>query len=224
MFNYNTDKVSIYKTEARDFTVIRGFSSFLYPFYCSTGQNSLCASTWFPWMGYFNFLPHNKSQLYMVKPFDKDRIDKEIVQQDYLSEESLELIHHFLGKRAPYFIYRMGNDETLALSASLQGGIWAENSRFHKAILEAEAVKNYLRVFKKIEVETSIEYASEKEVMFNGLYCSGKVVREHQAVAAEMEKITSAECKKKPHLQSVQAIKCFPKREDIEFKAMSPRL
>lgn len=200
----NKTLLTIYETNARDLTVIKGFTGIIYPFYRSSGTNSSCGDTWFPWMGYFNLLPETEKQLYMVKP---SLIDIE------LSERPLELIKKFLGKRADIFIHRIGNDESLAISCSIGGGLWSEFPELQKAIKVSEAIKPYLlRIEKELTITVEIPPPTQFFTFFTGIQCSASVCSGQAELAKLMERITTDEGKKLMHgsLFSVQDKKEFP--------------
>lgn len=202
--------LNIYRTEARDLTVVRGKTGIIYPFYRSTGANSLYSDTWFPWMGYFDHHPQVEKELYMVKP---DKAE--------LSGEVLSLIGEVLGGNMPLFTARIGNDEALAISSSLGGGIWNIYPELCQTIQDCEAIEPYLLgIINSLIIRIRAKRSKDPFSYFEGLQCTGSVCSAHAALAKLMEDITREEAYKllEGARFSIQDKKEFPTRAELQVK------
>lgn len=205
--------VRIYCIPGRHMTAVKGNSGVVYPFYKSTGHNSESANTWFPWMGYFAAHPNPLRQIslrhsiYMVKPNTQS-----------VSQELISIIETHLGESALNFIIRMGNDEAIALSCSLGGGVWNEYTILRQDILAAQAIQPYLKTFTLIPYETeAITSLFPKGLtQFNGQNYSGIVSTVEARAAKQMEQITAEECRRYGSTYVVQAKKFFPTTDDLQ--------
>lgn len=209
MHNFdNQGQFTVYITRGRDLTVIQGHSGVLYPFYRSSGHNSGSQNSWFPWLGYFNEHPLLSHQIYMAKPPISD-----------FSPEVHKILKEHLGlQAAENLILRMGNNEALALSCAIGGGVW-NNEALKNAINECEALKSYrkeLSIYTTIQVEMPLSDKSDRE--FRGKDCTVTVPSEQADVAEIMEKVTSQEIQK--HLStlsfSIQDRKEFPSQQKLD--------
>lgn len=210
--NYE-NRINIYTNPARDLTVVQGRSGVLYPFYRSSGLNSSCDSTWFPWMGYFDKHPQEPNQIYMVKPSISD-----------LSTESKEIINKYLGSKADAFINRIGNDESLAISCSIGEGVWKEYPDMRKEIMNSNATKPYLKaLIIDSTIPLEIQYKNTQRQRFRGKHTVVITSGLQAGMATAMEKATSEECTKyisKPFFPtakfSIQDKKEFPSQKNLK--------
>lgn len=209
----NPNEIVIHVIPGRHLTVVRGNSGVVYPFYKSTGKNSECQDLWFPWMGYFDALPEQEiypeyeHSIYMVKPSNPS-----------LSQESISSIIKYLGAKAAVFMWRIGNDETLAISCSLGGGYWDELPEFKKAIMSSEATQKYIKSLTIVaNKEDRVTVPGQSLVHFSGRFFSGTVKAVEAAAAVKMENITAEESKKYASVFSVQEQKHFPDNEQLDM-------
>lgn len=205
----NQSSLLIYITEARDLTVVKGQTGIIYPFYRSTGTNSLYSDTWFPWMGYFDRHPQLEKELYMVKP---DKIE--------LSSHILVLIEKFLAENTLTFTARISNDEALAISCSIGGGIWSIYPELRLAIEASETIRPYLLSIinsPTIRIRQANQ-SREPFSYFEGIKYTGFVFSAHATLALLMEKITRKEGGKllAGARFSIQDKKVFPTRAELE--------
>ena len=207
------NRINIYTNPARDLTVVQGQSGVLYPFYRSSGLNSSCDSTWFPWMGYFDKHPQEPNQIYMVKPPISD-----------LSNQSKKVIKKYLGSKAGAFISRMGNDESLAISCSIGEGVWEQYPDMRKEIMNSNATKPYLKaLIIDSTIPLEVQYKGSQRQYFKGRHSSVKTSGLQANMAIAMEKATSEECSKyisKPFFPtekfSIQDKKEFPSQKNLK--------
>lgn len=208
--------ITIYQIPGRYVTVIIGNSGIAYPFYQSTGINSDCSGTWFPWMGYFKQHPLSAenpaflNQIYMVKP-----------EKIGLSDALVDLIYKHLGQKAENFIYRMGNDEALAISCCLGHGEWEKYPELREAILTDKTTKKYLKTFEIEDMDMQVSIPkTRKQILFNGLHCKVQIDASQAIVAQLMEKITSTQASKYLYLFSIQQKDEFPATKELQTKRL----
>ncbi|WP_131783611.1 hypothetical protein [Legionella gresilensis] len=212
-FNSQNGLITVYETAARDLTVIQGNSSVVYPFYKSSGKNSGIEGIWAPWMGYFKKHPEHDNQVYMTKPGVSS-----------LSPAVTEVIkRNCTEKEAASLIARMGNDEALAISCSMGGGIWAERPAFRAELQSVDCLKPYLQAIeigntKKVPLVIGAE--EERQLVdFKGKRYKGKVLGNQAIMAKTMEEITAHEsarfCLSRTSTYLVQDNRSFPKTEQL---------
>ncbi|WP_419420090.1 hypothetical protein ACNVED_01985 [Legionella sp. D16C41] len=187
-FSSQNSMITIYETAARNLTVVQGNSGVIYPFYKSSGKNSGFEGIWAPWMGYFAEHPKAAQQIYMVKPSTAS-----------LSSELIKIIEaHCTKLETESLMARMGNDEALAISCALGGGVWTERPSFCEAIKNAVCIKPFLKEIIVHHVETVSLPTSDKEnpaqtVNFKGKNYKGNVLKTQAEMATIMEKIITQE-------------------------------
>ncbi|STX28857.1 Uncharacterised protein [Legionella beliardensis] len=200
--------ITIYENPARDLTAVQGNSSVVYPFYKSSGNNSKSDQTWFPWMGYFDKHPKNPNELYMVKPDVKS-----------LSAETKAIIRQHLGTNevSENLISRMGNDEALAISCSLGGGVWATYPKLREDIMMASATKDYIKMLHVEAVkEMQVPPAQKGLTPFIGKRYEGEAFDSHVGMATAMEGVVARQAAKFVSTYSVQDKGKFPKTQELE--------
>ncbi|MGQ3889520.1 hypothetical protein ACQUW5_10870 [Legionella sp. CNM-1927-20] len=202
--------LKVYNTPARDLTVIKGVSGVVYPFYKSSGVNSKSDGTWFPWMGYFEPDPRGGAD-----PVYANTINMAKPNTVSISGKLQDIIKEYLKEKAPLFIKRMGNDEALALSCCLGGGVW---DTYPKLRVEISWEISTGRYIKELRIGPQFDEKpqplskkdGEKLVDFKGIKYSGKVLRSQAEMAHLMEEITANEISELIYTYSIQQEGYFP--------------
>lgn len=206
MFHYRINTTRVYPVPGRHIMVLKGNSGVVYPFYKSTGTNSHSAETWFPWMGYFAAHPLVDNSIVMVKPNTQS-----------VSEELILIIFPYLAKRTAEFIYRMGNDEAIALSCILGGGEWEKYPLLREEILTAAVIQPFLKKITMAVYDAGTTAATTTELtQFNGKHYSGMVHNIEAMAAEQMERLTAEESSHyiSPYLMQDKMI--FPTTEQLQ--------
>ncbi|MCF6764187.1 hypothetical protein L3V82_00265 [Thiotrichales bacterium 19S3-7] len=142
-------KVKVIETTAkRDLAVIQGNSGHNYYFYKSTGVNSGQATSWLPWMGYFV----DKPMLHMLKPEADGKVN-EVIDAYNLQQTNSGLR---ISQKDIAF-NRLGNIESLVISASIGGGMWNDE--------KFKAFSDYLfEKFPKYRVVVEFEHDRSNDI------------------------------------------------------------
>ncbi|KTD19094.1 hypothetical protein [Legionella jordanis] len=125
---------------------------------------------------------------------------------------------HFEGV-AESFINRMGNDEALAISCSLGGGVWEKYPEMRDEIMSATPTAKFIKPIEKITyTESPIRNMSAEEkkqlVDFEGTVCKGKVKKSHAEMASHMESLIQKESQRFVSKYFIPAKKDFPSTQE----------